>query len=369
MVIDCQRKEFLDAVQLAASPASGRATNLPLLRSLLVEANNSQLRLVGCDGEMWVERTFETTVSDPGATALDARLLGEILGSLPEGNVHLEQKNGQSVRLSHGQSDFRVVGMAAEDFPVIPKVSVDANLTLKSKEFSELVDSVDFAVATENQGRPVLTGVMFEYDGINLRTVATDTHRLAIRTVQHPGIGSAVSAIVPQRALNVIKKLPLNEDGEIHLSFGEGRLVVQSDGARVVSQLLAGQFPPYERVIPTNTTKSWLIDKDNLSAALKRCSILARDNSQRVVMSSNGNMVTMQSRSEGVGEGKEEVEIIAEGGDIEIAFNAKYLLDAIQPIQGMSVRIEMSENDRAVILKPGEGEENYLSVIMPMALP
>lgn len=369
MIVDLKRKEFLDAVALTAAPAAGRATTLPLLQSLLVEANDNQMRLVGCDGEMWVERKFATMVSDEGALALNARLLQEILGSLPEGDVHLEKPNGnQSVRLSLGQSDYRVVGMDAQDFPNVPTVSPDVQLAMKAGDFVNMVDAVAFAVAQENQGRQVLTGVLFDYDGETLKTVATDTHRLAVRSASFPGIGSSVSAIVPSRAINVIRKLPAPEDGELRLTFGDGRLVVEADGARVVTQLINGQFPPYERVIPSQHTKKWLLDRETFASCLKRCSILAKDNSQRVVFKSDGDMVLLTARSEGVGEVKEEMPVVKEGEDIEIAFNGKYVLDALEKIKTDGVVLEMSENDRAAVLKPSEEDARYLCVIMPMAL-
>jgi DNA polymerase-3 subunit beta len=367
MVVDCKRKEFLDAVTLTAAPATGRATTLPLLQSLLVEANDNQLRLVGCDGEMWVERKLATMVSTDGSMALNAKLLQEILGSLPEGDVHLEQPNGTSVRLSLGQSDYRVVGMAADDFPSIPSVTYDAELTMKAGDFVSMVDAVRFAVAQENQGRAALTGVLFDYDGETLKTVATDTHRLAVKTSAFPGIGSSVTAIVPGRAIEIIRKLPVPADGELRLLFGEGRLVVEADGARVVALLINGQFPPYERVIPGQHTRRWQADREQLRDCLKRCSVLAKDNSQRVVLRSDGDMVLLNAKSEGVGEVKEELQIVKEGDDVEIAFNGKYVLDALEHISSDGVAIEMTENDRAAVVKPADGD-GYLCVIMPMAL-
>lgn len=368
MVIDCKRKDLLDAVSLAAAPASARTTTLPLLQSLLVEAGDGQLRLVGCDGEMWVERKLATMVSNDGSLALNARLLQEILGSLPEGDVHLEQPNGTSVRLSLGQSDYRVVGMSAEDFPNVPKVAADAQLTMKASDFTRMVDSVSFAVAQENQGRAVLTGVLFDYDGEILKVVATDTHRLAIKSDAFPGLGNSITAIVPGRAINIIRKLPVAEDGELHLSFGEGRLVVETDGARIVAQLINGQFPPYERVLPGQHTRKWMLDKETFAGCLKRCAVLAKDNSQRVVLKSDGDHLTLMSRSEGVGESKDELEVIKDGDDMEIAFNAKYLLDALTPVETQGVALEMTEPDRAAVLKPSEEGTGYLCVIMPMAL-
>ncbi|MGI8924095.1 MAG: DNA polymerase III subunit beta [Fimbriimonadales bacterium] len=369
MIVDCNRKEFLEAVALAASPATSRATTLSLLKSLLLEAKDGRLRITGCDGEMWVERTIPTMVSTEGSIALDARLMLDILGSLPDGDVHLEQPSGSSnVMISIGQSDYRVVGMPPEDFPAVPTLSPEAELAMKASDFIGMVDSVQFAVAEDKQGRAALTGVLFDYDGDILRTVATDTHRLALRRAAYPGIGSTVTAIVPGRAINIIRKLPVAEDGELRLTFGGGRLGVEGDGVRLVTQLISGQFPPFERVIPSETTRKWMMDRHTFKDCLRRCSVLAKENSQRVVFKSDGDIVTLMARSEGVGEVKEEMSVVKEGDDVEIAFNGQYVLDSLDPIAGDGVVLQMTENDRAAVIKPSEDDVEYLCVVMPMAL-
>lgn len=369
MILDCPRKELLDAVQLAGAPATGRQTTLPMLQSLLVEADNDRIRLVGCDGEMWVERTIPSVVTETGALTLNARLLNEILGRLPDGDIHIEQANSSSVRMSLGSTDFRMVtGHQAEDFPEVPGVAAEAQLTMNFGEFCKLIDSVEFAVAPETQGRPILTGVLLSYDGEVLRAVATDTHRLAVCAKKLPGLGNAVEVVVPLRALSVIKRLPISTESELTLTIGERRLIVATDGARVVAQLLEGTFPPYQRVIPQETTRQWIMDREELLAAIRRELILAREDSNRIILRSEGDTVYLTAKSIGLGEGKDEVSVVKEGDDIEIAFNGKYLLDALEVIATPSAVLEMTERDRAAVLKPSEGEPSFLCVIMPMAM-
>lgn len=368
MTINCPRRELYDAVQLAGSASTGRPTTLPIYQSLLFEANGGNIRMVGCDGEMWVERKLPASISSEGSLAVQARLFTDILNSLPDGDVQIEQPNGTSLRLSLAASEYRVVGMTSEDFPPIPGVSGEATLRLKASDFTRMVESVDFAVAKENQGRAILTGVLFQYDGEKLTLVATDTHRLAVRSESFPGIGQAVKAVVPERAINVIKRLPVAPDGELTLTFGDGRLMVEAEGAKIVSQLLSGEYPPYERVIPSTSTRRWLADRDAFAACLKRAGVLARDSAQRVILKSDGTVVTLTARSEGVGEGKEELEIVKEGEDIEIAFNGRYLIDALSPLPSGGVTLDLTESDRPAVIRPTETGVEYLCVIMPMAL-
>ncbi|GIV01301.1 MAG: DNA polymerase III subunit beta [Fimbriimonadales bacterium] len=369
VILDCPRKELLEAVQLAGTPATGRQTTIPIFGSLLVEAKDNQLRLVGCDGEMWVERVVPSMVTETGTVTLNARLLQDILGRLPDGDVHLEQTNSSSVLMSLGHSDFKmVVGNHPDDFPTVPGVAASAQISLGFEAFREAVESVKFAVAPETQGRPILTGILFSYDGEKLHTVATDTHRLAVHSKPFSSIGDTVDAVIPLRALNVIERLPVPDDAEIVLTLGEGKVVVETDGAKVVSQLLEGNFPPYQRVIPDSYIRRWVIAREELTDALRRELILAKENSNRIILSSSGDWLEMRARSEGLGEATDVLDIVAEGDDLEIAFNGRYLLDALEAMKSESVSLELTENDRPAVLKPAEEDPSFLCVIMPMAM-
>lgn len=366
--VDCPRKGLLDAVQLTNAVNSGRTPTLPIFQNLLFEARDGNIRLVGCDGEMWVERVLPAMVSDTGGLAINGRLFQDILNQLPDGDVHIEQPNGTSLKLSLATSEYRVVGITPEDFPDLPDVEEKVSVRVKRVDLEEVVSSVDFAVAKEHQGRPVLTGVLLHYDGEKLKAVATDTHRLAIRSETIPGIGGEIQAIVPERTINILRRLPVADDGELNLVFGESRLLVTADGSRVVSQLLSGSYPPYERVVPKSYTRRWMLDKEAFAACLKRVGVLAKESAERVVLRSENDNLVIHARSEGLGEGKEEMQIVKEGDDIEIAFNAKYLLDALHPVKSPGVYLEMTENDRAALLKPSDETTDYCCVIMPMAL-
>jgi DNA polymerase III subunit beta len=228
------------------------------------------------------------------------------------------------------------------------------------------VDSVLFAVSTDTH-RQVLTGVLLTYDGSTLTLVATDTHRLAVKKLSQPGIGSGVTAVIPEKALKAIKALPIGEEDPVTIRFGGGRLGVEAGGAKVISQLLAGAYPNWERVVPAESTRNWSVEVDQLAEKVKRTMILARDNANRVRFKGQEDQILISARSEEKGEAKEEVPMIANNGDVEIAFNGKYVQDALAPIQGPGVRIEMTESSRPAIFRPAD-DDGYFCVIMPMAL-
>lgn len=365
MIIDCSQSELKDAIGLVSTAVSTRTT-VSLYQSLMMDANQEgRLRLVGTDGDLWVEQSMSATVRQPSSFAAPASLLRDMVTSLMPGEVRIELASDTSVHLSQGNSQYRVVGQRTDDFSDVPMVSTDTPISLPKADLERLLDSVLFATSPDSP-RGAFTGVLFDYDGATLRLVATDSHRLALRTSEFPGAGSSVNSLVSARALSIIKKLPVGGDGLITLMFGEDRCSASSDDARVVSALIKDAFPPYSRVIPTETTRSWMMDRSALIEALKRCAIMAKAGSQRVTMSSDGAVATFISKSEGVGEAKEEVAIVKEGEDITISFNVDYLLDAVQAVESEGVKLEMTEENRAAVVRPSDGND-YLCVIMPMS--
>ena len=366
MKLVCPRREFFEAVSAATAAASVR-TSVNILQYLKIEGLQNSVRVIGCDGEMWVEREFSCFVADQGAICLQAKLLNDIVSSMPDGDIDLETLENGAVLLQQGASEYRMMSLDAEDFPEPPTFGGDGDLHLPMAQLRKAVDSVIFAVTPE-QHKAVLTGVLFTYNGRTLTLVATDTHRLAVCRIDKEGIGSSINAVVPEKALRAIKSLPIPEDQEVEIRFGNGRLGVEANGAKVVSQLLAGTYPNWERVIPAESTRSWLVEVDQLSDKVKRTMILARDNANRVRFKGQGDQILLAARSEEKGEAKEEVSMVSSNGDVEIAFNGKYVQDALGPINGAGARIEMTESTRPAVFRSAEDDQSYFCVIMPMAL-
>lgn len=351
----------------AAAAASSR-TSVNILQNLLLEAGDAGVRLVGCDGEMWVERFVPCMVSEPGKVCLPARLLQELLTSMPDGDLQLRTLDGKGAMLEQGASEYRLQTLDPEDFPGVPDVDEENALTLTMARLKDAVDSVLYAVSTDTH-RKVLTGVLFRSDQDRLTLVATDTHRLAVRTLDLPGAGGveSLNAVVPDKALKAIKALPVSDDETVTIRFGREKLYVEANGARVVAQLLAGTYPNWERVVPAECTRTWSLEVDQLRDKVKRTMILAKDNASRVRFKGADDQVLISARSEEKGEAKEEVATVASNGDIEIAFNGKYVGDALEAIAGPGVRIEMTESSRPAVFRPADGDD-YFCVIMPMAL-
>lgn len=359
------RKELAESLAIAGAASSNRS-NMPVLTSIRIEAAESCLTLTGCDGEMWAASTLTARVEVPGAVCVAAKLLTEIVVSLPAGDVDLTLE-GAVVILRQGASEWRLTTHDAEDFPEIPPVVPQSDVSLTMGEFRDAVASVDFAVS-EDGTRAILTGVLLAYDGTTVTLVATDTHRLAVRRLQRPGVGSDVHAIISEKTLRSIRSLPVDDNQTITLQLDQARVKVEAGGSLVVAQMIQGNFPNWERVIPAELTRSWMVDREELLGHVKRLDILARDSAYRLRFTYTGENIVISTRSEERGEAKEEMPCIAKNGEVQIAFNGRYVRDAVSAMKCESVTIEMIEPSRPAIFRPTNGGEDHFCVIMPMAV-
>lgn len=365
MIFDCPRKELHEAVAATASAASGR-TSLEILLNLKFTAENGAVTVTGCDGEMWVIRTVPAMVAEPGEACLPAKMLGEILAQLPNKDITINASDEQGAILTLGPSEYRLPVAPAEDFPAWPDFGGDGELTLPMGDLRAAVDSVAFAVSTDHH-RQLLQGVYLNYNGAELTLVATDTHRLAVRKITAEGLGASTACVIPEKALRAIRALPVDDDAAIELRFGGNRVGVSIDSARVVSQLINGTYPNWERVVPSESTRAWQVETEPLKENVKRAMIVARDNNNRVRFKGEEDTLTISAKSE-LSVAKEELPIIGENSSIEIAFNGKYIMDVLNVIKEPGVRIEMTESARPAVIRSVENGQHYFCVVMPMAL-
>jgi DNA polymerase-3 subunit beta len=362
------RKEIFEAISAAATATSSRTT-VNILTFLKFDAQGGAVRVLGCDGELWVVRTFAAEVQEDGATCLPAKTLQDLMAALSDdAEVTIETSDRGSAHLVQGNSLYTLPTLDPADFNEPPDYGGEAEIKLTLSELKAAVEAVHYAVSVERH-RYVLTGVLFNYNGQTLTLVATDTHRLAVKKLEKPGIGDNINAVVPEKALRAMKQLPVADDAEVELRFGVGRVGVNAGGAQVVSLLVTGTYPNWERVVPNESTRVWTVESDQLLNRVKRCNIIARDNMFRIKFSGNEEQITISAHSDERGEAKEEVDVVGKNGQIEIAFNGKYVQEALSAIEGPGVTIEMTESSRPAVFRPADDDENsYFCVIMPMAL-
>lgn len=383
MQVICPRKDLYEAVQTVGRAVSGRST-LPILSHILAVPQGDGLKMTATDLEMWMECHLPARLDlglgddeDSAGFTAPARVFTEILGALPEADVTLDRPSGgNQMQVRAGRSDYKILGLPAEEFPGVPEVTPSASFTIGGELLRDVIRHVLFAVATD-ESRPILTGVLLAFNGKQLRAVATDTHRLAVRTVQLEGGEGEANAIVPARAMNELLRLS-DDEGTVTVSLAQGQArfeikrgkpdaSVPSSTITMVTRLIEGQYPNYERVIPAGHDRKLTLETGEFAKAVKRAAIVARDNANRVVLSTEGAQLVLSAESGAVGSVRDEIEVAREGDDIQIAFNAKYMNDVLNIVETEGVVLELTEPLRPGILRPiGDNAQDYLCVLMPM---
>lgn len=364
MRFDCPRKELSDAVNMANLAVANRSA-LQIFLTLKIEAQKNSIRVVGSDQNMWIEKEVACMVDEPGSACISAKTLADIINAMPEGDIHLEANGSQLSKVTMGASEYQLQMMDSEDFIELPPLPTERTVKLPMKSLATAINSVVFAVSPDSH-RVVLTGILFTCKGKTLQLVATDTHRLAVKTIELAEEHEEMSVIVPEKALKAIRGLPLNDDEIVELKFGNDQIGVEVGGTKIISQLLEGTFPNWERIMPGEATRQWSVESDQLAEKIKRTMIIARDSGNRIKMVGNGDVITITARSEDRGDAHEEVPMVAENGDVGLAFNGKYIQDFLAAIESPGVKVDITENTRPVVFKPADPEANYTYVVMPM---
>jgi DNA polymerase III subunit beta len=367
MKVTCERRELHEGLQTVARAVSGRSS-LPILGNVLLDPGTDCLRLAATDLELGIERLVPARVAEAEKITLPAKTLSEIVNVLPEAEVTIAaDARAGDVVITCKRSEYRIHGLPAEEFPVLPEVGADAAFSLPERELRDMIRQTIVAASAEDT-RPILTGVFTLVEDQTLTMVATDTHRLAYRQGTASDAKGQVAAIIPARALSELSRvLDADSDQPVQVRFDKNQVLFGAERVTVVSRLIEGQFPKYEKVIPTEHTRKLTIPKEDLLQAIRRVDVVARDNSHRVVFRTAGELLTLTAEAGDLGRAFEEIEVIREGDDIQIAFNARYVLDVLNVVDSEGLYLEMTEPLRPAVVRPVEGP-NYLMVVMPMSL-
>lgn len=358
-------QEGLQAVT-AAVPAK---TTLPVLANLLVETTDRGIRFSATDLDIAVSTEVSADVETPGAITIPAKKLSEIARELPPSPVKVSASGEQRVTIECGRSKFKLLGLPRDEFPTFPVVRFNDSWRVKSGELQKLISHTAFAVSTE-ESRPILNGVLWELREERMRMVATNGHRLA--KMELPVEASSAppgDLIVPPKALEQIRRLFPAEE-ELEIARGDNHLGFRSPFTQVFTRLVEGPYPNYEQVIPKDNDRYALADKAALTSALKRMSVIASDQTHRIKMSFNTGMLKFSVTTPDLGEASDELPVNYTGDQLDIGFNATYLLEILRYMPTEQVRLTFKAPERAATIEP-EGWDDpakYLCLVMPLRL-
>ena len=363
MKVICARKDLHEGVQTAGRAVSAR-TSLPILGHLLIKTEENKLRLAATDLEIGMECVVEATVQEPGALTVPARVITEVLAALPDTDVQLSVDESSTVSLKCGTSDFSILGLPAEEFPMLPEVREEVKFKIDHDALREGIAKTSFAISAD-ESRAILTGVLLQVAGDGLKLVATDTHRLCVFDCPLVECEGSVNAIVPGRALLELTRIVPEGEGTVAVAISPSQVLFRVGETMLISRLIEGQFPNFEKVIPTEFNKKLTIPTEQFMQSVRRVEIVARENSHRTIVSTQDGTLVLTAESGNVGRAHEEVEVIKEGEDLKMAFNARYLLDMLGVVEAEAIEIELSGEVSPALIRP-QGQDNYTYVLMPM---
>ena len=355
---------------LAAVTASIPAkTTLPVLANILIETTERGIRLSGTDLDIAVTTEVSADIEAPGAVTIPAKKLSEIARELPPSPVKMAAVGEQRITLECGRSRFKLLGLPRDEFPTFPSVKFSESWRVKSGDLQKLISHTAFAVSTE-ESRPILNGVLWELKADKMAMVATNGHRLARMEIPtSSNSGPSHDLIIPPKALEQVKRLFPAEE-ELEIARGENHIGFRSPFTSVFTRLIEGPYPNYELVIPRDNDRTAVIDKTALVSALKRMSVVASDQTHRIRLSFNSGMLKFSVQTPDLGEAQDELPIRYLGDQLDIGFNASYLLEILRYIPTDEVKLTFKAPERAATLEPEAWSDSavYLCLVMPLRL-
>jgi DNA polymerase III subunit beta len=362
VVID--RDAFLKGLQMVQNIVEPRQT-LPILANVLLEAAGDTVRLTATDLEVGARVSVPAKVGAKGAITVSARKLAEIVKELPAAAIVLKVSENVTVTLRCGGASYRMIGLAPDDFPPVVPASPQSWVSIEAKVLREMLTQTSFAVS-HDETRYALNGVLFAFQGKDVRMVATDGHRLALSTRSlGQGVASA-TGIVPRKAVTEIMRV-IGAGEEVQIAITENQFVLQMPNFVMTARLIEGQFPNYEAVIPKAHPGRLTTARAGLSAALRRVAVMAEERNKPVKLALSPASLKVSASSQELGEAEEILDVDYAGEEMVIGFNSRYLLEAMAALEKDQVVLEIKDAQSPGVIKSVEGE-GYCCVIMPMRI-
>ena len=367
MKVTCRPSVLSQALQVVSRAISSRTT-LPILNNILIETTAEGLALTATSLEIGIRKVVPAEVAMEGSTTAPARLLTDFVSTLPDQDLELSLDGAsQSLGLRCARFDTHIKCIEAEEFPPGPRPDEGDRLEVPLDELVKAVEQTQMAASTD-EARPVLTGVLVQVQAGNLTLAATDGHRLAVRKLPAQGAGDLeASLIVPARALAELARVLKGEPGrvEIIISKARNQIFFKAGNSELTSRLIDGKYPNYSQVIPSKSSTTVRVPTAELTQTVRAVSLFARDSANVIRVKATSGAVTLSATTNEVGDSKAEMSAEVEGSEIQIAFNARYVLDALGVIGEDEVELLFDGPLSPGLLRP-PGKEHYLYVIMPV---
>ena len=344
-----------------------RRQTLPVLANFMLSARDDKLTVTGTDMEVELISTVPAGVTQEGEITVPARKLVDIIKALPDGSAITFSVSGDKAMLSAGRSRFTLSTLPASEFPATDQVETLENISVAEATLKKMMDKTSFAMANQDV-RYYLNGLLFDFNGEQLRAVATDGHRLAICDLDDSiDITDDRQLIVPRKGVMELSRMLSGEDDQVTLAIGRNHVRLVKGDTTFTSKLIDGRFPDYRAVVPVGADKQMLVDKDTFIHALQRTAILSNEKYKGVRLEASGSTIKIIAHNPQHEEAVEEIEAELNFDRLAVGFNVTYLLDALMAIDTEQVSLELKDANSSCLVSAPDSDINR-HVVMPLKL-
>lgn len=366
MKFSIAKDEILSELQLLQGIVEKRNT-MPILANILIVAEENHVELTGTDLEVGLKTHFPAEVEETGAITVSGKKIFEIVKSLSGAiDVRFEQNENNMLEITSGASQFKVLCLPKEDYPQVPEPRFEKNIALPLEKCKDMIDRVYCAITQEQ--RYYLNGALMILKDGSIELISTDGHRLAYTffPMESLQVGQEIRGIVSKKTLNELRKF---DDSDLIFDMDENNLFFRVQARTLISRVIEGKFPNFEAVIPEDNPHTVLLDREEIADAIRRVSLLSTERSKGIKFSIQKDRIVLFSSNPELGEARDEVGIEYEGTEFDIGFNAQYLLDFLTTVKSEKVRIELKDENSAILMRTDEDDEiDYKYVLMPMKI-
>ena len=370
MKFKCEKENLIVGLNSVNRTSVGRTTT-PLLEGILISLKKNKLILTTNDLEIGMEYTIQDIdCIEEGNAVVDSKMFTEIIRKLPNSEITISITDKNLLLVECGGSKYKLSTMNADEFPLLPNISVDKSISIPQKVFKDMIKRTSFAVSTD-ENRPIFTGCLLDTNGSLLNVVAVDGFRLAQRVAPVFTDSQDFKAIVPGKYLNEVSKNLMEIDDLVKIGISKNQALFELNNCKIVTRLLEGDFLDYANVVPKERETRIKINKTELQDAIERAAIFSISSSEKekkypIKIYINVDSIIVSCTSQ-VGDAKEEVKVETEGQELEIGFNPKYLLDSLKAIEDDEVYLDFGSNISPCVIRCTT-EEKYTYMVLPVRL-
>ena len=366
MRFTCEKSMLVTGLSITGRTVAQKSV-LSSIEGILCKAD-AQLSLTGFNMETAITYLIDADITDTGACILPARLFGDIIRRLPEGPVTVVVDENYKVSIRSGYASFTISAESAQDYPELPDVGSGRSIRLPQRALKELISGTIFAVS-ENQGRPVHTGVKFEVKDDTVSAIAVDGFRLARRTyhMEEPA-PRTMNFVVPAQGLKEVEKILQDEDEEAMFTLGEKHILFSIGNATLICRLLDGDFLDWRKVVPTDCPIKLVANVAELTGAIERVGLIVSEKYKSPVRCRFSDQVLQLKTNTTIGVAEDRCSFAGDGKELEIGFNVRYLADALRAVPAEEVVLELTNGLSPIVMTPVDEKMDFSYMVLPVRI-